>query len=637
MNKWILGGLLLSCCIFASCNNKDVYNGEDDQTSEKSDFFDFSTMQEVQLNVSYEVPEGFRVYFEAYTENPLFVDEYGNYVKKDGILPFLEGYTNTKGVCELPVTLPAYATDIYVYSPTVGVPVILSGKIENKKTVLEQSEVLAQSMTKAPSQPYYTDWKKQNVRLSQYISIHPNGLPQPMADPIKLDKKTMQVIDATIPKDDKLDLIFSQLQEVEISEEANVKLYYVSSALSTRRNSLAYYVFTGEQPTQEYINNNLILLYPCLKNGRLQPGDGMQLKYPLGEGVWQNEFPAGTKIGFVLLVDAWQEGENEVAVDNINVMYSCKKYNRYTIPGVSIMGDRPQMASFNANGNFILSFEDQPWTATPSKPQYWGDFRDNIFILKTDPTTALPDIEDGQDPEEPSGTLTFINKGILAFEDVWPYKGDYDMNDVVLKYQSSLYLKDYEITAVADTFTFLNNGAAYENGFGYSMNVDRSAIKNVTVTSSYKCTGQGLDLSSNETIIMLFDNARNVPAGTKFIVRIDFNAPQSLATNFYAPYNPFIVVGNFLENGRKEVHLINHKPTFKMNMDFLGYGHDLSVPSKGLYYVSDAQYPFAIHIMNDDFKIPAETQKISDAYPRFDSWARSSGKLDKDWYKYPKE
>lgn len=37
--------------------------------------FDYSTTQQVQLNVQYEVPEGYQVLFDVYFENPFAIDE----------------------------------------------------------------------------------------------------------------------------------------------------------------------------------------------------------------------------------------------------------------------------------------------------------------------------------------------------------------------------------------------------------------------------------------------------------------------------------------------------------------------------------------------------------------------------------
>ena len=56
----------------------DVYNpdnGKDDEKAPNS--FDFSTTSSIQVNVKYDVPEGYKVLFEIYLEDPFTIDKDG--------------------------------------------------------------------------------------------------------------------------------------------------------------------------------------------------------------------------------------------------------------------------------------------------------------------------------------------------------------------------------------------------------------------------------------------------------------------------------------------------------------------------------------------------------------------------------
>ena len=53
---------------------------------------------------------------------------------------------------------------------------------------------------------------------------------------------------------------------------------------------------------------------------------------------------------------------------------------------------------------------------------------------------------------------------------------------------------------------------------------------------------------------------------------------------------------------------------------------------KGIYYVSDQNYPFAIHLSDVESFSTTEKEAIDKSYPRFASWAQSGGTTDKDWY-----
>lgn len=641
-NMKIVAYMLGALIVLGSCEKGGVYKEPENQGSSKEDFFDFSTTQHVQLELAYQSPEGYRGKFEVYAENPFYVDEYQNYQKKEGVEPFMAGYTKADGTVSFPLELPAYVSEIYVYSPAIGFPSLLSAKIENGKLTPMQPVQPADVKSRAAEKPYYTNWTKQTLEWKKLQDWSADGTPgNLLAEKLVLGTEDLEIIDATIPKGELMDMRFSGLSIISLTEEAHVKLYYVSRGDSRRTNALAYYVYEEkEHPSQSYVNEHLIMLYPNLSDDVLSAGDGIQLQYyNEASGLFEDTFPAGSKIGIVLLVDAWQ-GNGEVAGKS-NVMYSWRNFNSYRIPGVSIMGERPQMAMFKTEDKIILSFEDQPWTEKPGSP-YLGDFRDNVFVLDVDPVKALPDIPDGQKPELPDGNIVdFYSKfGILAFEDVWPYKGDYDMNDVVIKYKSTTYCNsEFAITGVVDTFVFLNNGASFENGFGYQMGAERSNIKNIEIISDYKCEGQGLDPSLDKATVMLFDNGRNVPAGTVFVVKVWLKeATYPLNGYTLAPYNPFITIGSFMRQGRKELHLVNYQPTLKADMDLLGYGHDLSIPEKGIYYVSDAEYPFALDFNGlKEYQLPAETQKISDKYPTFGKWVASGKKDFTDWYLHPVE
>lgn len=79
------------------------------------------------------------------------------------------------------------------------------------------------------------------------------------------------------------------------------------------------------------------------------------------------------------------------------------------------------------------------------------------------------------------------------------------MNDIVIKYKSSAYCDvGWMITGTIDTITFLYNGAQFENGFGYEMDVAKTNIEKVEVISDDKCAGQGWDQSLEKATVMLF-------------------------------------------------------------------------------------------------------------------------------------
>ena len=104
-----------------------------------------------------------------------------------------------------------------------------------------------------------------------------------------------------------------------------------------------------------------------------------------------------------------------------------------------------------------------------------------MFNIWSNPIEAIaPDVPsvDPIDPDDASVAYRMTYKGILAFEDNWPSKGDYDLNDVIVKYSSILeFNTKNQVLSAEDTFTAMWSGALFKNGFAYQLNTDRSNVE----------------------------------------------------------------------------------------------------------------------------------------------------------------
>lgn len=81
--------------------------------------------------------------------------------------------------------------------------------------------------------------------------------------------------------------------------------------------------------------------------------------------------------------------------------------------------NRTHTAAFRIDDFIVLSFED--WTDE--------DYNDSQFNVWSNPIEAItnpdiPDLKPGSGDEDKKYSLEY--KGIVAFEDCWPNKGDYD-------------------------------------------------------------------------------------------------------------------------------------------------------------------------------------------------------------------
>lgn len=681
--KISLLSLVFTGLMFVGCQDHELYNpeqGSGEATGPNS--FAFGTDKVVEINLDYNVSQGYKVQFEVYTQNPLSQNEAKDYIKDESIMPFLTGVTNENGKFKMSVPLAASIEDLYVYSPNLGVPALLHANVVGESvSAFSIAEVPMQVTTRSSSTAYYKNWKTFTIKNLITDKLEEVGS-------VNIEEDFGALIDNNLPKEggslntDMIKTTYGR-NSLKLKEEGEVKLYFAGHGKNDRVNALTYYTYEGATPELSSVteDQSFIVAFPELSGSAPNLGVGVQLLYKNKNGELQKTFPANTIISFALLVDA---GGTNVKSQNINVVYSefKKSYNSYYLrrkqgDGV-VRGQVPHMIGFKVPGSddgktvkVVMGFEDQPWDESPDSYNQ-GDFRDDVFVLEVNPPSALPDdIPDGTRPDETVPDDGFLyTSGILSFEDSWPDKGDYDLNDVVISYQRKAYFKNYNdgstfgqnyLTQMDEEYKFLNNGANYTNAFGYEMGlgIKKSDIikGEVEVTSDYTCSGQELDKDLEKPTVMLFDNSKRCPVGTTFKVHTGFKEGSNIPMmNIYKKdkenaYNPFIVVmgyesgGEFLKTNRKEVHLPQYAPTPKMDMSLFAQegSDDLSDPEKEIYYVRGGNYPFALDLISaipgdyPVFAIPVEKKPIDYTYPKFNTWVESNGVDAKDWYTKPEK
>jgi len=241
----------------------------------------------------------------------------------------------------------------------------------------------------------------------------------------------------------------------------------------------------------------------------------------------------------------------------------------------------------------------------------------------------------------------------VAFEDLWPFKGDYDMNDLVMDYKFVITSNSNNyVDKVVGTFKIKAFGASFENGFGFQFpNVPPASITSV---SGYDLQEGFIILNSNGTesgqtkpTIIVYDNAfkeMTSPGGIgvntdptqayvtpkTLTITINFAPNTCLLSNLnIGNFNPFIFVNKVRG---VEVHLPDYAPTSKANLSLFGTGDDNSIPAQGKYYKTANNLPWAINTY-EQFDYPKEKVDISQAFIHFAAWATSGGTSFTDWYK----
>ena len=604
----------------------DVYNpdnGKDDEKTPNS--FDFSTTSSIQVNVKYDVPEGYKVLFEIYLEDPFTIDKDGQIIKRTDLEPVIRRMTDGNGAYSGKEIINSdHGDEAYIYTSYIGVPTLF-------KTVIAGDAITADikwDSTDDNPQTRAEGWqapKGYHVLGTWSSKGYPHYLDTD--NKITIPGDVLTIINTTLKEGGTCPKQYRQAIDFEINDpegrNAEVSIRIIGGT-SGAASAFGYYCYRADASLSEIkkapkcivFPNTLMDNYYNKKASGLQGGESVKLHYIDPDGVDQGTvFPNGVKIGWFLLNDSFYGGNNKP-------FYSTTKLN----------GDgRTHTAAFRIDDFVVLSFED--WTDQ--------DYNDIQFNVWSNPIEAIinpdiPDIKPDGGNEDKKYSLEY--KGIIAFEDNWPRKGDYDLNDVIVKYQSVLNFNDAnQALSTEDTYELLWSGATFKNGFAYQLNTERSNMSTEILEAPTSFNGQGLDTDLSKATVNVFLSAldvteRNTKTAT-YKIKNTFKTPLSHETLGIPPYNPFIMVHDELKESRIEVHLVNYPPTEKADMALFHTEEDLSsVPTS--YYVANGNYPFAIHLSGaTNFNTP-ETQPIDKSFEHFMDWVNSNGTDYKDWYKY---
>ena len=271
---------------------------------------------------------------------------------------------------------------------------------------------------------------------------------------------------------------------------------------------------------------------------------------------------------------------------------------------------------------------------------------------------GIPDVSDDYpaDPERAfNNYFPAPGFGTLAYEDLWPAKGDYDFNDLVIDYRfKTVTNASNKVVEIFGTFTVKAFGAAYRNGFGFQLYDDAVNQSHLSVTGYHLTHGivtlgaNGLETGQARPTVIVYDDAYdlmphpgsgigvNTTPGAPYVAPYTLNIYILFNTRIYTMtqvdiehFNPFIFVNH--QRGL-EVHLPDRPPTGKANPVWFGTIDDNSNPGLSRYYKTVNNLPWAINIY-ESFDYPVEKVQITNAYNHFVEWAESGGALYPDWYR----
>lgn len=259
--------------------------------------------------------------------------------------------------------------------------------------------------------------------------------------------------------------------------------------------------------------------------------------------------------------------------------------------------------------------------------------------------------------------------GTLVYEDLWPSKGDYDFNDMVIDYQAQINTNaSNQVTEIIATVTLRATGAGYHNAFAFELpNLTPNNVINVSGYSVndplFNIAANGTEAGQSALNVVVFDDAYNVlqhAGGTginvdplqtyvqpvdvtinmQFFDNGQFAPGGPISINDFTSFDPYIIA-NVNSDGRgREIHLPGQFPTDLADTSYFNsYNDDTNpvaydgspIPGGWIKtYESHGNYPWAMNFY-DNFSYMIEKNSILLGYLKFSSWAENGS--NPNWYK----
>ena len=569
--------------------------------------------------------------FELYTADP----KYGGKLLAQSKLDF-SGNFNGKYV------LPSSIKSLYLKSTYIGLN-DTEIEIENGSFDFNYIELMSRSSKRSSLSG--TNSTSGSHTYNYLGSFNGAGVPNYLTTPDLIDASILGSINDALPETESVPVsnphYLNEINESELKlvSAADVWITFIHEGAGAK-NTFGFYTYDSSNPPQsvDEIDEINIVLPNASASGS---GGGLVA----GDKVYLGNFPANTSIGWVLLQNSWNGSGVDV---NKKKFYSNPDFN----PENSAAKRQHYVQLVDeARQYIVVGIEDVNRDATSDE-----DFNDLIFYVSVDPwasvnTTKIPDVGGNNDDEDGDGVPDYADEyptdpdkafnnylpfqggfTSYAFEDLWPNRGDYDFNDLIVNANyNHITNAQNEVTEMVYSLKVEHIGASYANGFGIQWPFAPSQIKSISgIDYTYGNNApNGTELGQSKAVMIAYPNTFDARNKDVMEVTIEMDAPYELSTLLSQNLNAFIYVDQQRE---KEVHLMDYEPT-DLASPTIGFGkvHDVSEPAQGLYYRSDTGQPWGISISHA-YKAPKEKVDIWWGYLKFNDWVSSGGTQFTDWY-----
>lgn len=622
-----------------------------------SESFDWRTTQDIIVNI-------YTRDNQNNTMHNVLVSVYTDFPEEGGLL-MSKGVTDEQGFFTISRPVSAYYDSLVLGTSQIGLVNFIKIPIVNG--------VVEYSFGGIPVNEKSITWinpRSTNSQIAFLGTYNNKGVPdylEPVNDPIT--SSFLADLNNSFPSGQNLAITHPDYMSTDYEHDlllecqTTVWVTFVSEGAGYR-NVLGFYTYDlNSPPTSTNDIETITVIYP---NTSFQgSGGGLHA----GNKVEIGTFPENTGIGWVLISDGWRNG---TVTNGYNYLYSEREFNPETDPALQ----QHSVLLYDPGRELtILGWEDiQRDNAGPDPHACDHDFNDVLYYITIDPEPCAildfpivdytgsdsdgDNIPDAFDDYPANTNYAFNNYypcnaafGTLAYEDLWPGRGDYDFNDLVINYNfNQITNGSNKIVKIDAELKIKAHGAAFSNGFGFEFTVDPTKVISTTgqdIQENYITNNaNGTEAGQSNAVIIAFDNTYNIlpsPGGgigvnttpgatyvqpVTMSLSIEFDQPYTSAEIGIPPFNPFLIVDG--ERG-KEIHLPDHSPTDLANTSLFGTQNDNSIPANNRYYKTESNLPWAIDIWFD-FAYPNEKAQITSANLKFADWAQSDGIVYPDWY-----
>ncbi|MEI7675698.1 MAG: LruC domain-containing protein [Bacteroidales bacterium] len=715
--------MLVSFAFIYSCKNDLTDNASVKVVPGTVVGFNYENKSDMQLNLTFRDSYGKPnpgVFVKIYAQDPCSANHL--HINKD-LQPNIKGTTDANGVFSMPVPIAGHLDRFYVVVDNLLYNRCLTiNKSANYTTniypagygvgVLKSSATLRGAVSAPIAYTHSSSAMPISSKNFVLSSFDPLGLPSELEANDPASGALVTRITNALPEgfdtyaQAATNHYFDNVQQanIEVIDNANVWVTFISEGAGINSTVGYFYYPTATPPSDVASISKRIIMFANAStpndgsgqwdgNGSLSNGKKVKLKYQNPTtGEWSDVFPSGTTISWFLTTSGWGGAY-------LDSYFTGRQKFQYSIPSFNAGGKPQTLLLYDASTKkIVLGFEDVSTGEFPTGNSGAGtepsdrDYNDVVFAISANPITAIntnplkriydPGDTDGDGVPDviddyPSDSTRAYNNyypgasqfGTLAFEDNWPSKGDYDMNDLVVDYRvmyvtnGAHKVKDVELQSRVEAI-----GATYRNGFAWELNADQSNISSITTTYSGPGTllpGTVFPLNANATkqyesgitpsskvVIPFFDNAftlfgapfisgfvNTVKGATSYapvsvIKKVTFTNSVSLSSLGSLPYNPFIVVDGIRA---REVHKTGNTPTSKA-AGYFDTQDDRS--STNGYYTGNLNYPwvldtpilFSFPTEDTSNNTDAANYHISKGFTDFNTWVLTNGASFSGWY-----